>query len=69
MAPGAGEVGEIEVETPGGAVEQAEDGGVVGEVGDLVYLTEKLGVGALAAGGKGVGTAVSPMNTLAGWKL
>lgn len=46
MAPGAGEVGEIEVETPGGAVEQAEDGGVVGEVGDLVYLTEKLGVGA-----------------------
>ena len=58
-APGLEEAGEHEVAAPEAAEQQAEDGGVVGQVGLLVDLIEQLGIRALASGGQGVDAAAA----------
>ena len=56
---GVCQVGQEEVQTPSGADEQAQDGGVVGQIGGLVHLDEDVGTDAFPAGGHGVHTTAA----------
>ena len=55
--PGAGQIGQIEIQAPEAAHQQADHGGIVGHIGLGVHLREDLRPGAFLAGGQRIEAA------------